>query len=241
MKYRSIALLILLASVALVNAAENEKHLFILSGQSNMKRMDPDLSFTPTVAEKYGENNVIVVKFAEGGKPIRRWYKKWKPAQGDQPQASGDLYDRLMAMVNKAIQGNEIGTVTFVWMQGERDAKDQHDQVYAESLNGLIHQLEEDLGRRDLNFVIGRLSDCVMNSPHWVAIRDAQVQIAEGSKRGAWVDTDDLNDGINKKGKKVKNDLHYTVEGYKILGKRFAEKSIELIQKNAQHHPGHDQ
>ncbi|MHC4989101.1 MAG: sialate O-acetylesterase [Planctomycetota bacterium] len=222
MKYRSIAMLIFLASVALVNAAEKEKHLFILSGQSNMARLNPDLSFTPAVAEQFGENNVIVVKSAEGGKPIRRWYKKWKPAQGDQPKATGDLYDRLMAMVNKAIQGNEIKTVTFVWMQGERDAKDKHDQVYAESLKGLIHQLGEDLGRKDINFVIGRLSDCVMKSSHWVAIREAQAKIAEGSKRGAWVDTDDLNDGVNKKGKKVKNDLHYTVEGYKILGERFA-------------------
>ena len=232
MKYRSIPILILLLSVSLVNAAEKGKHLFILSGQSNMVGLNPDLSFTPTVVEKFGEDNVIVVKFAQGGKPIRRWYKKWKPAKGDEPQSTGDLYDRLMSMVNTAIKGNKIETVTFVWMQGERDAKDKHDQVYAKSLNGLINQLSEDLGRNDVNFVIGRLSDCVMNSSHWVAIREAQMKVAEGSKRGAWVDTDDLNDGINKKGKKVKNDLHYTVEGYKILGKRFAEKSIELYSKN---------
>ena len=234
MKYRSIAILILLLSVSLINAAEKGKHLFILSGQSNMVGLNPDLSFTPTVVEKFGEDNVIVVKFAQGGKPIRRWYKKWKPAKGDEPQSTGDLYDRLMSMVNTAIKGKKIETVTFVWMQGERDAKDKHDQVYAKSLNGLINQLSEDLGRKDVNFVIGRLSDCVMKSSHWITIREAQMKVAEGSKRGAWIDTDDLNDGINKKGKKVKNDLHYTVEGYKTLGKRFAEKSIELIQKNAQ-------
>jgi hypothetical protein len=213
MKYRSIPILILLLSVSLLNAAEKGKHLFILSGQSNMVGLNPDLSFTPTVVEKFGEDNVIVVKFAQGGKPIRRWYKKWKPAKGDEPQSTGDLYDRLMSMVNTAIKGKKIETVTFVWMQGERDAKDKHDQVYAKSLNGLVNQLSEDLGRKDVNFVIGRLSDCVMNSSHWVAIREAQMKVAEGSKRGAWVDTDDLNDGINKKGKKVKNDLHYTVEG----------------------------
>ena len=233
MKYRSIAILILLLSVSLLNAAEKGKHLFILSGQSNMVGLNPDLSFTPIVVEKFGEDNVIVVKFAQGGKPIRRWYKKWKTAKGDEPQSTGDLYDRLMSMINTAIKGKKIETATFVWMQGERDAKDKHDQVYAKSLNGLINQLSEDLERKDVNFVIGRLSDCVMKSSHWVTIREAQMKVAEGSKRGAWVDTDDLNDGINKKGKKVKNDLHYTVEGYKTLGKRFAEKSIELIQKNA--------
>ena len=234
MKYLSFAILSFLISVPLTNAAEKQKHLFILSGQSNMVGMDPDLSFTPSIAEEFGENNIIVVKFAQGGKPIRRWYKKWKPAKGDEPKASGDLYDRLMKMVNKATEGNEIETVTFVWMQGDRDAKDKHDQVYAESLKGLIDQLGKDLSRKDINFVIGRLSDCVMGSSHWVTIREAQMKVAEASKRGAWVNTDDLNDGINKKGKKVKNDLHYTVEGYKTLGKRFAEKSIALIQMNPQ-------
>ena len=47
----------------------------------------------------------------------------------------------------------------------------------------------------------------------------------------AWVDTDDLNDGLNRKGKEIKNDLHYSAEGYKILGKRFAEACIRLIKE----------
>ena len=33
-----------------------------------------------------------------------------------------------------------------------------------------------------------------------------------------------------KEGKEVKNDLHYSVDGYKTLGKRFSEKAIELIK-----------
>ena len=63
--------------------ADNEgKHLFILSGQSNMARLDPSDSFTPTVIKEFGSDNVIVVKDAKGGQPIRRWYKNWKPAKG---------------------------------------------------------------------------------------------------------------------------------------------------------------
>jgi lysophospholipase L1-like esterase len=52
------------------------------------------------------------------------------------------------------------------------------------------------------------------------------VAVAEENERGAWVDTDDLN---NKKGK---DDLHYTAEGYKTLGERFAEKAIELVKQD---------
>ena len=59
----------------------------------------------------------------------------------------------------------------------------------------------------------------------------AQVKVSEANPHGAWVDTDDLKDGRNKKGTEIKNDLHYSVDGYKILGERFAEKAIALINK----------
>jgi len=45
------------------------------------------------------------------------------------------------------------------------------------------------------------------------------------------VDTDDLNDGKKtNKGEEIKNDLHYSADGYKILGQRFAGKAIALIE-----------
>jgi len=103
-------------------------------------------------------------------------------------------------------------------------------------MKGLIDQLAKDLGREEINFVIGRLSDFDMADtgyPHWTMVRKAQVKVAEADPHGAWVDTDDLNDGKNKTGMQIKNDLHYSVEGYKTLGKRFATKSIGLIKNNA--------
>jgi lysophospholipase L1-like esterase len=54
-------------------------------------------------------------------------------------------------------------------------------------------------------------------------VRKAQVAVAEKNPRGAWVDTDDLNG--------PKDGLHYNKEGYVELGKRFAEKAVELIHK----------
>jgi len=89
------------------------------------------------------------------------------------------------------------------------------------------------LERKDLNFVIGRLSDFDMKNaryPHWTMVRDAQVKVAEDSERGAWVDTDDLNDGKNRRGKEIKNDLHYSVNGYKTFGQPLADETIGLVQ-----------
>ena len=63
-------------------------------------------------------------------------------------------------------------------------------------------------------------------------VREIQVEIAESNPRFEWVDTDDLNDGVNRRGREIKDDLHMSGEGYVIMGKRFAEKSIELINKH---------
>lgn len=214
--------------------AQEGKHLFILSGQSNMGGLRPQESFTPTVEAEFGSDNVIVVKSAYGGQPIRRWYKDWTPPQGDEPQAQPDLYDSLIHKVNAAIADEKLATLTFIWMQGERDAKEEMADVYEESLMGLYQQLSDDLDRSDINFVIGRLSDHDLerqNYPQWPVMREIQVKVGESSPRFGWINTDDLNDGVNRKGEEIKDDLHMSAEGYVEMGKRFADKSIEIIRK----------
>ena len=82
--------------------------------------------------------------------------------------------------------------------------------------------------------MIGRLSDFDMQNkryPHWTMVREVQVKVAESNSRFSWANTDDLNDGDNRKGKTIKNDLHFPAEGYKTLGKRFAESALKHIQK----------
>jgi hypothetical protein len=218
--------------------AENEDaglNLFILSGQSNMAGMQPTESFTPAVEKAFGKDQVLVVKDAHGGQPIRRWYKDWKAADGTRPDKTGDLYDRLMQKVRDEMKSRNqsIKTVTFVWMQGERDAKERHGKIYGASLNGLFDQLSADLGRDDLNFVVGRLSDFDMENeryPHWTMVRKQQVMLAEKNQNCVWVDTDDLNDGKNRRGTTIKNDLHYSADGYVTLGQRFADQAVRLIK-----------
>ena len=217
------------------HAADGDKHLFILSGQSNMQGHRPEEAFTPAVNAALGADNAIVVQDALGGQPIQRWYKNWKAPDGTKPEKTGDLYDRLMTKVLPAIKGKQLQSITFIWMQGERDAKMKWGPVYEKSLKGLHDQLCADLDRDDVNFVIGRLSDFDMDNrkyPHWTMVRDIQVSVAKSNARFAWVNTDDLNDGTNRKGKSISNDLHYSAEGYKTLGKRFAETALRLVESN---------
>jgi Carbohydrate esterase, sialic acid-specific acetylesterase len=218
-------------------AAEPEhggKHLFILSGQSNMVGMDPNVSFTPAVAAAFGKDQVIVVKDAHGGQSIRSWSKSNHefppPTTGRVPKVRGEHYGPLMDKVKAAIAGQALETVTFVWMQGESDL---NNTAYDAYLKELLDQLEADLAFKKINVVIGRISDSGLDVEKRrqgsLTIRRIQQEFAEAHPRGAWIDTDDLND--RKDGEKVVNDLHYTKEGYQILGTRFAGKAIGLIRK----------
>jgi predicted Zn-dependent protease len=209
------------------SAAEKKVRLFVLSGQSNMAGLDPKVSFTPAVQEAFANDEVIVVKHAAGGQPIRRWYKKWQLPTGAKDSKAavknGDLYDQLMQAVTKELAGKQPDSVAFVWMQGERDAKAGWQAAYSEALRGTIEQLRSDLKHKDIAVVVGRLSDHLKNDAGWDSVRAAQEKVAADEPLDAWVDTDDLNG---------KEGLHYTKEGYAELGRRFASRAIELIRKH---------
>lgn len=223
----AVAALILAAGFG-ATAEGRKVRLFILSGQSNMACLDPNVSFTPAVQKAFAEEEVIVVKSAQGGQPIHRWVKGWKAPEGVKSkikpgEPSGDLYDVLLKAVRKATDGKPLDSVAFVWMQGEADAKRGLAPIYEESLRSLLRQLRDDLKSPGMAVVIGRLSDHNNGDAGWDAVRTIQQKIASEDARGAWVDTDDLNG--------PQNALHYDNEGYVELGRRFAAKAIELVHK----------
>lgn len=233
-----------------VAAAGGEgKHLFILSGQSNMYHMKPGESFIPAVEKAFGKDNVFVASVAKRGASIRYWDKDypWEagvPQGREQPGSKpktreefvsefGNLYDALLNSVKKKSEGKTFETVTFVWMQGESDTKPEAVGKYFESFERVTTRMKNDLGIQKMNIVIGRLSDygsTIEKKESWMKMRDLQVKYAEERDDCEWVNTDDLNDMTGKDGG-AKNDLHYTKQGYITLGKRFAEKAIALIKK----------
>lgn len=225
---------ILIVLLAGNSGADEGKHLFILSGQSNMAGLDESLTFTPAVTQAFGKDQVIVVKNANSGQSIRSWAKtnheNPPPTRGRVPKVRGELYDPLIKKVKAAIEGRTLKTVTLVWMQGESDL---NNTAYDAYLKELLQQLRTDLSFREINIVIGRISDSGLDNPKRLEgrlnIRKVQKAFAESHPRGAWVDTDDLND--REVEGKVVHDLHYTKEGYRILGTRFAKKAIGLIKR----------
>lgn len=214
--------------------ADEARHLFILSGQSNMRQPLPD-SFRRCVEQVLGKDKVIVVMMGWPSQPIKNWYKEWTPPQGmtdAKPENNGTLYGRLLPAVQKAIKDKPIASVTYVWMQGEADARNGWGRVYEKSFLGVLDQFRQDLKIRDINFVIGRINDFWIDPdqfPDGNLVRSIQQKLGEEHANGDWVDTDDLNRGVNPWGGYSFDDGHFPPAGYRVMGQRFAKKACLLI------------
>ena len=208
------------------------RHLFILSGQSNMTGTLRD-AFTQRVQEHYGQDNAVVVMRMKSGRGIRFWVADYRvPSDREFSERAmaenGTEYKPLIEAATAAIQTQSFDTVGFVWMQGESDANNRLSEVYEESFLKLVRQLKKDLGRKDLYFVIGRIGDYARDRPdneHWKRVREVQARLGE-TRGNAWIDTDDLNGGDAKN---PHGGIHYPRDGALALGKRFADKAIELV------------
>ena len=235
-----ITLLTLLLTASVVVAADKPVHLFILSGQSNMQGMDPETGFMPEAKTLFGDEEVVYIKVAQGGQPICRWLEEWDDIAKENGLTERDrerlwkdkgvtLYQPILDQYKEMLKKHpKPASVTFCWMQGERDANGGGQPAYKDSLKQLITKLRCDLDRPDMNIVIGRLSDAGGNKESWGAMRKIQMEIANEDPSGAWVDCDDLNDRM--KDGKTQNAVHYErPEGYITLGRRFARQGHALV------------
>lgn len=203
--------------------SKQHRHLFILSGQSNMQRLKVAQSFTPLISAALGAENILVIKEAWGGQAIRRWCKN-SAALADTDK-HGDLYERLITRVHKAINGLKLLSITFVWMQGEEDASEALASSYQANLEAVIAQLKHDLPLVPERFflVVGQLNNYGLTRPHkeyWQAIKTAQALVTENHSAAVLVSTADIE--------VCSDELHFSTAGYHELGQRFANAALAI-------------
>ena len=240
MKATAILSLFLTAFLTAKVKTDSPVHLFVLSGQSNMAGMDPETGFMTEAKKLFKDEKVVYIKVAKGGQPICRWLEEWQDIakkngldenhikrihKGGKVEFYQPILDQYKEMVKKH---PKFKSVTFCWMQGERDANGGAHAPYKDALKLLISKLRRDLKRPDMNIVIGRIGDYALDRPSCVAVRKAQREIAAEDPRGAWVDVDDLND--REVNGKIVSAVHYNrPEGYVTLGRRFARQGHALV------------
>lgn len=237
MKKIILLLAALVTSVFHQAYADGGQHLFVLSGQSNMT---PSLAagFAQSAEKALGKDKVIVVRVGWPSQPIKMWYKAWAPPEGMQdpsPDKNGSTYETLIKSTQKVISGKQIDSVTYIWMQGEEDARAGWGSVYDKSFNGVLEQLKQDLKVTKINYVVGRIND------YWTTgkglkdgdlVRATLVKLGEAGPNAAWINTDDLNKGVNPWGGYDECDGHFAPHAYRVIGQRFARKACLLIDPN---------
>jgi len=234
-----VALVILSVSVIAEDKTDKPVHLFVLSGQSNMARMNVGWGLLPEAKKLFKDEKIVYIKVNQGSQHIHRWLPEWdeiaKSNGVDEKHRKKILrnrkaiyYQRILDQYKEMLKKHpKLASVTFCWMQGESDAQGRVSVAYKDSLKLLISKLRRDLKHPDMNVVIGRIADYALDKKECVEIRRIQLEVANEEPRGAWVDTDDLNnievDGV------MTNDIHYNKEGYTVLGQRFVRQAHALI------------
>jgi hypothetical protein len=99
----------------------------------------------------------------------------------------------------------------------------------------VLEQIKKDLDIEEIHFVVGRINEYWLDPnqfPDGKLIRELQVKLGESHENGAWIDTNDLNRGINPWGGYSLNDGHFPPPGYRVMGQRFAKAACLLIDPN---------
>jgi arylsulfatase len=214
-------------------AAKAPRHLFILSGQSNMTG-GLEKGFKETVTRALGNDQVAIVRHCKPGRGIRFWIADYElpadhPSHGKLKAGNGEEFPKLIEAARSAGDPKTFDTVTFVWMQGESDANRDLGVAYERSFNTLRERIETELGIGKMRFVIARISDHGLHGKEaegWKRMREVQQKIAEDDPLGAWIDTDDLNGGDAQN---PQGELHYPGDQYPKLGERLANAALKLM------------
>jgi hypothetical protein len=215
------------------------RHLFVLSGQSNMTQ-DLSDSFRNCVEQALGKERVIVTRTGRPSQSIKAWDKDWKPPAGMEdanPETNGKLYDEMLRNVRGAIGERPPASVTFIWMQGEADAESGWAASYEKSFLSLLERIKSDLGMDEIHFVVGRINDFWLEKQDGKALRDILAKLGDEHANGAWIDTDDLNRGVNPWGGFSFEDGHFPPAGYVVMGQRLARQACLLLDPNLKSAP----
>jgi hypothetical protein len=146
-------------------------------------------------------------------------YSQWQRNPAD-PDDRGTLYGSLLHRT--LLQADPNPPLGFLWFQGESDVGVRSTGQYESDMNALIQNYRDDLGNPDLWVVQAQIgtNQLATDLEAWVAIQEAQRRVAESDPRVAVVPTAD---------QPRSDTIHFSVEGYKTIGLRFAEAAREMI------------
>jgi hypothetical protein len=170
----------------------------------------PGLNFGKVLADKFSGATIGLVPCAVGGTPLVRWSR------------GGDLYSNALQRATIAIRDGTLKGI--IWHQGENDSQREEDaNTYGQRLAKMIKDIREDLGAKDLPFVVGQIGEFLYTrdkSPFARKINEALAKIPEIVPHTGCA----LSKDLNHKG----DGVHFDSASERELGRRYAAEMIRL-------------
>ncbi len=183
--------------------ATNPMNIFsTVRKEADMQQLSPSFAFARDLAAR-GNKKLGMVVNARGGTSI----KLWLPGT--------DYYASFIERLKDAARDGEVKGV--IWHQGESDVQDLNH--YLQDLQDIIIQIRKDIGNPELPFVAGQIID---NTPERRSFNQLILQLPELLPHTAVVSSE---------GMEVFDGVHFDQESQLMLGKRYAEKMLELQGK----------
>ncbi|MEK6477387.1 sialate O-acetylesterase [Catalinimonas sp. 4WD22] len=160
--------------------------------------------------------SIALIPCAVGGSAIQQWL-------GDSTFRGVQLMHNFEEKVELAKQSGHIKGI--LWHQGESDATDELIPLYPAQLTKLVNTFRTYTGDADLPVMIGELGPYTIpkeKQMRWNSINQLIHQFAASDPKVGVVSSHDL---------KHKGDhVHFDSESQRTLGKRFAEKYLEIAE-----------
>lgn len=168
----------------------------------SMQKLGPGYGFAKEMAETRHGKKIGLVVNAKGGTSI----EEWKP--GD------TLYNKAIKQTKKALKNGILKGI--IWHQGEANASKYNK--YMLKIIELIAALRKDLNTPNLPFVAGQLSS---DKPKRNNFNKMILELPAKVKHTGIVTTENTS---------TIDETHFDSESQRLLGKRYAEALLKLIE-----------
>lgn len=182
----------------------------------------PGLAFGKAMAAAYPDKMIGLIPVAVGGSSI----SFWEPGVLH-PQTDLYPFDRAIRWLDKASEEGQLKGI--IWHQGESDSYPQKFPMYQDRLANLISRFRSHTAQDSLPFILGELSQRFVedrlpqDSSAWYinqqvlpTLRDEMPKVGLISSQGADMIPSDP--------------IHFSAEASRLLGSRYAEEMIRLLQ-----------
>ena len=182
-------------------------------------KFGPEIGFIEAMTKAQPERKFALIKGSKGGTNLR---KDWNPGEKGKPETQGPIYRNFIETYKLATQslakdGHAFKIRGLLWHQGESDSKVKA-RTHEERLEKLIERIREDIGIKNLPWVVGEVfdngkRDKVRTAIQGVSKNDSLCGLVSSEGTTTW------DPGT-----------HFDAKSQLLLGKRYAEEMNKLVR-----------